>query len=147
MIAWLTRVESGSMAPTLRDGQLVVTRALGPNRPVRRGDVVVLDSVELGRHVIKRVVGLPGERVDIEAGRLRIDGCAWDEPYASPSVFNGIFEVPGDHYFLLGDNRDVSVDSRSWDQPFIARTALRGRLCRPSGRPSPRACRRHPTGH
>ena len=125
---WLTRVQSHSMTPALRDGALALTRRLGRRTPVRRGDVVVVDSHELGRHVVKRVIGLPGETVTIAAGQLHIDGRPLVEPYASRSVFTGNFHVPAGHYLLLGDQREASSDSRSWRQPYLARDALVGRL-------------------
>ena len=125
---WLTRVQSHSMAPTLPGGALELTRRLWRRTPVRRGDVVVVDSRELGRHVVKRIVGLPGETVAIEAGRVSINGQPLAEPYASRSVFTDTFHVPAGHYLLLGDHRDASSDSRSWRQPYIARAALIGRL-------------------
>lgn len=142
MWLWLTRVQSASMAPTLSDGAFALTRALRRTTPVARGDVVVADAPVDGRRVVKRVIGLPGETVTIADGLVRIDGRALDEPYASRSVFNGTFRVPPGHYFLLGDNRDASTDSRSWPQPFVARAALRGRVRLPRrrrARPQPRA--------
>lgn len=125
---WLTRVRSRSMAPALADGQLALTRKLWPGTAIRRGDVVVVDSPELGEPVVKRVIGLPGEQVRIDAGRVSIDGRALPEPYASHSTFSDNYQVPPRHYFLLGDNRDASSDSRTWRQPFIERGALVGRL-------------------
>ena len=125
---WLTRVQSHSMAPTLQGGALALTRRLWRRTPVRRGDVVVVDSRELGQHVVKRVIGLPGETVTIEGGQVRINGQPLAEPYASHSVFTDTFHVPAGHYLLLGDHRDASSDSRTWRQPYIAREALIGRL-------------------
>jgi signal peptidase I len=119
------------MAPALTDGQLVLTRSLRPAPAVGRGDVVVLDSpVEPDRSVVKRVVGLPGEHVTFDAGRVSIDGRALSEPYASPSVFHGEYDVPPGHFLVLGDNRDASSDSRSWSRPYTPRAAIRGRLVR-----------------
>ena len=125
---WLTRIRSHSMAPTLPDGSLAPTRKLWRRTPIRRGDLVVADSRELGEQVLKRVIGLPGETVRIDAGQVSIDGRALAEPYAVRSVFRGSYRVPPGHYFLLGDNRDASSDSRSWRQPFLARAALVGRI-------------------
>ena len=126
-MAWLTVVRSRSMEPTLRDGTLWLTRPFG-RRTVRRGDVVVADSAELGRRIIKRVVGLPGELLVVADGRTSVDGRPLDEPYATPSVFRGTFTVPRHHYLLLGDNRELSDDARSWQQPYLGREALVGRL-------------------
>ena len=128
---WLTRVRSHSMRPTLTDGQLVLTRSLQPTYAVGRGDVVVLDSpVEPGLDVVKRVVGLPGETVTFDAGKVHINGLPLSEAYASPSMFRGEYHVPAGHYLVLGDNRDVSSDSRTWVRPYVPRAALRGRLVR-----------------
>jgi signal peptidase I len=128
---WLTRVRSHSMEPTLSDGQLVLTRSLRPAHAVGRGDLVVLESpVEPDRDVVKRVVGLPGEKVTFDAGRVSIDGRPLAEPYASPSMFRGEYDVPPGHFLVLGDNRDASDDSRSWSRPYVPRSAIRGRLLR-----------------
>lgn len=125
---WLTLVRSSSMAPELRDGQLALTRRLWPADRVRRGDVVVIGTVMPDRHVVKRIIGVPGEHVALRHGLVSVDGRPLAEPYASPSVFTDEYQVPAGHYFVLGDNRDASSDSRTWQQPFIARAALRGRI-------------------
>lgn len=125
---WLTRVRSDSMAPTLHDGQLVLTFRLRARSRIGRGDLVVADAPGLGLPVVKRVVGLPGEAISIRAGQVRVDDRPLEEPYASPSAFTGDYRVPAGHYVLLGDNRDASTDSRSWPQPFVDRAAIRGRL-------------------
>ena len=135
--AWLTRVESQSMEPTLHDGQLAWTRALRSTDRLQRGDLVVVDSTELGRRIVKRVIGLPAERVVIRGGRVSVDGVALDEPYASASYFDGAFTVPDGSYLLLGDNRDASHDSRSWDNPYVSRRQLRGRIRLRPGRAGP----------
>lgn len=127
---WLTRVRSNSMAPTLPDGSLALTRRLRRTTRVRRGDLVVVDSQELGETVLKRVIGLPGETVTIKSGKVAIDGQALPEPYASPSVFTDTYRVPPGHYLVLGDNREFSSDSRSWRDPYVARDAIVGRVLR-----------------
>ena len=127
-MAWLTRVQSHSMAPTLPDGALALTLRLGRRATLRRGDIVVVDSRELGQRVVKRIVGLPGETVAFRAGQVHIDGQPLAEPYASRSVFTDSFQVPPGHYLLLGDHRDASSDSRNWRQPYIARDAIVGRI-------------------
>ncbi|MFN3340285.1 MAG: signal peptidase I [Dietzia sp.] len=125
---WLTRVRSGSMEPTLRDGRLVLTRSLRRSTPIRRGDLVVVDHAEVVGRVLKRVVGLPGEHIGIDGGAVGVDGVPLEEPYASSSYYRGDFHVPAGHYLLLGDNRDASSDGRTWRQPYVERSAITGRL-------------------
>lgn len=116
------------MAPTLQDSRLALTRRLRRSTPIRRGDLVVVDSRALGKPMVKRIIGLPGETVTIKAGKVSIDGRALEEPYASSSVFTDTYRVPPDHYFLLGDNRDASSDSRTWRDPYVPRKAILGRI-------------------
>lgn len=131
MWVWLTRVRSHSMAPTLTAKSLFPTYSLRRSVAIRRGDIVVFDSAEVGSRLVKRVIGLPGEGVTFVDGRVHIDGAPLDEPYASRSLLNADYRVPEGHYFLLGDNRDGSIDSRSWARPFIERRAIKGRLWLP----------------
>jgi signal peptidase I len=130
-IVWLTRVESWSMAPTLRPGSLLLTRRLRRSDGVRRGDVVVLRSAELGRRVVKRVIGLPGETVVVDGRGVSVDGVPLAEPYVlANGGAEGSFSVPDVAYLVLGDNRARSSDSRSWRQPFVVRSAIEGRWIR-----------------
>lgn len=126
---WVTRVESWSMAPTLRPAERLLTRALRRSEDVARGDVVVLHAVELGRRVVKRVIGLPGEVVEVGAGGVRVDGVPLAEPYVrAHGGRDGRFRVPAGAYFVLGDNRAASSDSRAWREPFVPRAAIEGRV-------------------
>jgi signal peptidase I len=126
---WLTRVQSNSMAPSLRDGQLVWTLRTRRKDLTVRGTVVAVDSRELGRRIIKRIVGLPGEHIRMDGRAVFVDGYLLSEPYATiSSAYRGAFHVPDGHYLLLGDDRDTSSDSRSWRHPYVARTEIVGRL-------------------
>jgi signal peptidase I len=69
-------------------------------------------------------------KVTFDAGRVSIDRRPLPEPYASLSVFRGEYDVPPGPFLVLGDNRDVSSDSRSWSRPYTLRAAIRGRLVR-----------------
>ncbi len=128
-LVWVTRVSSWSMAPTLRPADLLLTRRLRGSEDIRRGDVVVLRSAELGRRVVKRVVGLPRESVEVDDRGVRVDGVPLVEPYvvAHGGAVGG-FRVPGGHYLVLGDNRPRSSDSRSWQRPFVPRSVIEGRV-------------------
>lgn len=110
-----------------------IERGLLPIDPVRRGDVVVFKyPEEPERDFIKRVIGLPGETIAVRDRRVYVNGRPLDEPYAhylqprsaasnqqeftSTSVRDryGPVTVPAGHYFVMGDNRDNSQDSRYW---------------------------------
>ena len=129
-VVFVTEVESASMAPTLAPGQRLLARRQRAARALRRGDIVVVDSAELGRAIIKRVVGRPGERIDVGAdGRVLVAGHDLAEPYVvhrgGPS---GTFQVPAGHLLLLGDNRARSSDARTWREPYVPLGAVLGRV-------------------
>jgi signal peptidase I len=164
------RIPSGSMEPTLRVGDFLLVdkqsygpagwldRLLLPPARVERGDLAVFHyPVDPKLHLVKRVVGLPGDRIRMRGGRVLVNGVVLAEPYAfySPSRENGFRDefpslleadpnvdlrwwirlrsavvdrdvvVPADSYFVLGDNRNDSEDSRYWG--FVPRSAMVGR--------------------
>lgn len=120
-------IPSESMEPTLNVGDgIVVNRLAYLNDNPTRGDVIVFTSDEYdGNDLIKRVIGLPGDKIDIKNHRVYVNGCMLLEDYAvgdtDPSL-NKVthFEVPEDSVFLLGDNRQSSADSRWWGNPYIS---------------------------
>lgn len=126
--AWLTRVQSNSMAPGLRDGQLVLTIRPRLKQRLRRGTIVAVDSQEIGQRIVKRIIGLPGDRVRLDGNHVWVDDHLLDEPYASAATHRASFAVPAGHYLLLGDNRDASSDSRTWRQPYVSRSEIAGIL-------------------
>lgn len=119
-VFFMVRVESSSMAPTLRPRDLLLAIPLR-REALRRGAVVVFRSSELGMPMVKRVIGLPGDDVELGAGgAVRVNGELLDEPYAVASgTYRGRVVVPPDRCFVLGDNRPLSIDSRSWSEPTI----------------------------
>lgn len=111
------RVENISMKPTLQPGELLLVNKLAYKlgQP-RHGDVIVFHYPgNPSEDYIKRLIGLPGDNIQIQGGLVYINGQAMDEPYIStPPNYQGSWEVPEDSYFVLGDNRNQSSDSHSW---------------------------------
>jgi signal peptidase I len=147
------KIPTGSMEPNLLVGDHLlvnkfvfgpvaspVERTLLPMRPIRRGDIVVFKfPEEPERDFIKRVIGLPGDTVELRNRQVLINGTPIEEPYAHYlfAVSDGESEsydvrarygpvtVPNDHYFMMGDNRDNSQDSRYWG--FLPAHYVKGR--------------------
>jgi signal peptidase I len=112
------KVEGTSMAPLLSDQERIfINKFVYRFEPIQRGDVVVFwYPLDRSKSFIKRVVGLPGETVEIRQGRVSVNGRTIPEPYV-PSQFAdfsdfGPIRVPGDSYFVMGDHRISSNDSR-----------------------------------
>lgn len=114
-----TRVQGQSMEPNLHtDQRLVVEKVSYRFHGPQRGDIVVIRVPSQGEELlIKRVIGLPGEMVEIRDGNVYIDGQLLDEPYANGSTRQGRIGrviVPALQVFVMGDNRAHSNDSRSF---------------------------------
>jgi signal peptidase I len=119
-VAQAFRVQGTSMEPLLLDGErIVVNKFIYRFQPIERGDVVVFwNPRDPSVSFIKRVVGLPGDLVEIRSGQLLVNGLLAPEPYL-PASFHDVdtyppTEVPKGYYFVLGDHRRYSNDSRSW---------------------------------
>ncbi len=112
------RVVGQSMDPTLeQDQRLIVSKLSYRLHEPQRGDVIVFtDPQDPGRNLIKRIIGLPGESIRIEQGQVFIDERRIDEPYiGSYSPYSQPpTPIPEGQYFVMGDNRNNSSDSRSW---------------------------------
>ena len=151
------KIPTGSMENNLLVGDYLVVnkfvfapaataleRSVLPVRPIRRGDVVVFKYPEdPERDFVKRVIGLPGEKLEVREKKVYINGKALDEPYVHylepPSAPSALYEttatdlrerygpvtIPADQYFMMGDNRDNSQDSRYWG--FLPRSYVKGR--------------------
>lgn len=110
-------IPSASMSPTLEVGdRIVVTRYFGGDP--ERGHVIVFQSPrDEGELLVKRVIGVPGDLVDARLGRVRIGEHTVPEPYVLHQAASGAIEpqvIAANCYYVLGDNRDESLDSRSW---------------------------------
>lgn len=112
------RVESISMQPTLFSGDFIIVNKLAYRLgEPGRGDIIIFHyPPDPNREpYIKRVIGLPGETVRVTERKVYINDVRLDEPYISaPPNYEGVWEVPDDALFMLGDNRNSSSDSHSW---------------------------------
>lgn len=112
------RVDGQSMQPTFQEGDYVVVNRLAYRfGEIDRGDVVVFPyPLDPQRDLIKRVIGLPGDRVWIANGIVYVNGTPLQEPYLAETPSGDLQErvIPEGFVFLLGDNRNDSSDSRSW---------------------------------
>ncbi len=112
------QVHGQSMEPSLHDGQyLIASKVTYWLHAPERGDVVVLDPPNRSGSVpyIKRVIGLPGDVVEVRENRVWVNGIALNEPYiAAPPNYSGNWVVSEGEYLVLGDNRNNSSDSHSW---------------------------------
>ena len=130
-------VSGASMYPTLHNGDRMVLSKVGD---IHRFDVVILKAPDENVEYIKRVIGMPGDTVEMKSGVLYINGKKVDPPFintealAKQTVFiddftleslTGESKVPEGKYFVLGDNRGVSKDSRMIG--FIDRSAIEGK--------------------
>jgi len=117
-LAQATRVYGQSMEPNLHSDQRLVVEKLSYNFHIpQRGDIVVLKVPDAGSGLlIKRIIGLPGEKVEIKDGRVHINDRPLEEPYLSHQSQRDMtaIVVPPEHVFVLGDNRGFSNDSRSF---------------------------------
>jgi signal peptidase I len=124
-------IPSGSMLPTLEiNDRLFIDKVSYDFSDPNRGDIVVFhppESVGQKEAFIKRVIGLPGETVEVKDGQVFIDGEALEESYleAPPDYRWGPETVPGNSYLLLGDNRNNSFDGHYWG--FVSKDQIIGR--------------------
>ena len=144
------QVEGSSMVDTLENNQYIIINKLAywVGKPGRGEVVVFKPPTNRRKHYVKRVVGISGDTISIRGGKVFItpsgalNEIELDEGYLNnrnlnhtyqhpPSTGNTdevIFKVPEGHYFLMGDNRQGSLDSRSFNPPYIAEDDISGRV-------------------
>lgn len=139
-IGGLVLVPTTSMEPTLpRHSVSFLLRSRFLPRELSRGDVIVFrpapDNADTRDEnpplLTKRIVGIPGDTVEIRAGKTYLNGQPYEEPWLAetpePLDF-GPYQVGDGQYFVLGDNRNHSNDARYWINPYLDRKAILGRI-------------------
>ncbi|KAF5045788.1 Signal peptidase IB [bioreactor metagenome] len=120
-VFFIVIVPSASMYPTVKIGDQIITTRIHDLSSINRGDILVFRSDELNETMIKRVIGLPNDKINIDTnGNIFVNDEKLNEYYVKyPDNRDGNYTVPEGEYFFLGDYREHSYDSRSWDDPFI----------------------------
>ena len=123
------RIPSESMYPTIKIGDRITVTRVYDRSKLKRGDIIVFYSYELKDRLIKRLIGLPGEEIEIkDNGQVFINGNKIEEPYVVYNEELGKrFKVPQDKYLFLGDNRASSLDARKWENPYIDSKDIKGK--------------------
>jgi signal peptidase I len=127
-------VPTNSMENTIKVSDKILSlRQYYKNREPERFDVIVFnfpdDETEL---YVKRIIGLPGEKIEIKSGKVFIDDS--ETPLPDDFVFNldsgnfGPYQTPGNSYFVMGDNRSYSFDSRYWQNSYVSREKILGKV-------------------
>ena len=126
------RVDGSSMNTTLADGEvMILNKIVYKKNDIKRFDIVVVKEDE--HYIIKRVIGLPGEVIEYKENKLYIDGKQIEDPYPSTETDDftiesiGHTKIPGDSYFVMGDNRTASLDSRYPEVGTIKKDLIVGR--------------------
>lgn len=126
------RVDGKSMNTTLENGEIMILNKIVYKKyDIQRFDIVVIKKNN--KLIIKRVVGLPGEVIEYKDNQLYIDGKKVNDPYPSTRTDDfsiqdvGHTKVPGDTYFVMGDNRSNSLDSRFPEVGVIKKSDILGR--------------------
>jgi signal peptidase I len=126
------KVPTGSMLPTIQLNDRIVVEKMKSLTDFEFGDIVVFWPPITGNkdRYVKRLIGLPGDTIEIKDGALYRNGAKVDEPYLQSKMTYTFHQVtvPEGHYFFLGDNRNDSFDSHLWNEtPFVAEKDIIGK--------------------
>ncbi|MCR4589212.1 MAG: signal peptidase I [Lachnospiraceae bacterium] len=124
-------VPTSSMEKTIMANDRVIGLRLAyNNNDPERGDIIIFKYPDDESILyIKRVIGMPGDTVEVHDGGVYVNGELLDEPYIAAVTEGefGPYEVPEGHYFMMGDNRNNSADSRYWKNTYLAREKIVGK--------------------
>lgn len=124
-------IPSGSMESTIMThDKLIAIRFAYLFETPKRGDIVIFPFPDNEKQkFIKRIIGLPGEKVEGKDGTVYVNDTPLRETYVKDKLDNdfGPFYVPKDSYFMMGDNRIDSYDSRYWNHPFVKKEKILGK--------------------
>lgn len=126
-VFFVAKVPSGSMLNTIKIGDMLLVKNTSFCDKIERGDICVFKKTGESFLLVKRVVGLPGEKVEMKDGTVYINDRKLEENYVSSKCdTNQVFYVPDNSYLFLGDNRANSNDARFWDDHYIAKKCIKG---------------------
>ena len=121
------RVTSGSMIPTIQVNEQLLVKKVKSSSDISTGDIIVF--IKDNELLVKRLIGLPGDIVEIRGGLVFVNGEQLIEGYVqSIDDTDCTFYLSEDQYFVLGDNRSNSYDSRYWDNPYVHFSDIKGKI-------------------
>lgn len=122
-------VMSGSMIPTLNISDRYIVTKVYNKENLKEGDIIVFYSHEYNERLVKRLIGLPGDKIEIKDGAVFRNGEKLNQDYVkNKDTYNGTYEVPQGQYFFLGDNRPNSADSRYWKNSYVDASDIEGKV-------------------
>ncbi len=141
---WAYRVPTKNMLPTIKVGDTcVINKYAYLSKPIERFDIVVFNAPEWAKKItndnedtkyLKRVIGLPNEKIEIKENKIYINDKLLDEPFDKivdsndPMKNFSPMTIPDNEYFLLGDNRPESMDSRYWKPATVKKEDILGKV-------------------
>lgn len=132
-VAYSAYTPTASMYNTLQTkDKFVISRIEYKNKDPQRGDIISFNSTQVSKNepqLIKRIIGLPGDTIEIKQGNVYVNGTLLKENYALKDKFTSQtkYVVPENCYFVMGDNRANSYDSRYWKAPYVKRSDIIGK--------------------
>jgi len=128
-IGQVTVVRGASMEPTLHDRERLIANKISYRfeLPERNEIIIFRPPIGIKRNYIKRIIGIPGDKIEIVDGKIYVNDQALEEPYVKYRSYENIPPtiIPADSFFVLGDNRPNSSDSRYWG--FVPRKNVVGK--------------------